>query len=435
MNKTRFGRLTIQLQDHPNKWLGAIALILLGYAFYNPALRFVPVDFDDLVLLSHVRNTTNPLSFFVQDWGFGNYGYRPLHSLSLWLGYQIFGVSSGPNQLINLLLHIAVILSLYVLLSKIQEDHTLAFIFSALPLVSLYTFSPPTWVSDRPTLLVAFFLMLMLNYLAQLKEGERPNMAILLILSALALMSKESGLLVPLIAAIVLVVRYGISKKEYASFFALGSLVLLYALLRFVLFGTSAAAYDEAGYLFGSRYYENAASLTTMERLFSMGENVIKNFLAIFLPVFDGQGKISLIGTLSNSTALVISTTALSLLALSRKLPPYQKIGLAIILLNALLHYQVFRYRTLYLAQIGFSIFLAASTQFTAAHTSKKFAALILSSLFVLWNIHIIGEDITYIYLAKLDAIQQLDFEATMLASSHRMDPQVIRQIIEKYRH
>ena len=115
-------KLPVFFQENKFQILGGIALILLGYALYNPALRFLPVDFDDLVLLSNVKRTTNPFSFFFQDWGFGNYGYRPLHAFSLWVGYQIFGVSSGPNQLINLILHIAVILLLYRFIIKTNGE-------------------------------------------------------------------------------------------------------------------------------------------------------------------------------------------------------------------------------------------------------------------------------------------------------------------------
>jgi hypothetical protein len=69
-------------------------------------------------------------------------------------------------------------------------------------------------------------------------------------------------------------------------------------------------------------------------RLAAYCENVIKNILAIFLPVFDGQGKLSLIGTKLNSLIVVGCTVLLWVLAAGRKLTKFQKIGLVIILLN-----------------------------------------------------------------------------------------------------
>ena len=208
-------KLSVFFRENKSQILGGLALTLLGYAFYNPALRFAPTDFDDLVLLSNIKNTNNPFSFFIQDWGFGNYGYRPLHSFSLWVGLQIFGVSSGPNQLFNLILHLVVILLLYRFTLKINKEPALAFIFSALSIVSLYTFSPPTWISDRPTLFVGIFLLLLLNFFISNESTEKISVLIPVGLSAFALMSKESGLIVPILAGLFLLTdKEGFKKNK-----------------------------------------------------------------------------------------------------------------------------------------------------------------------------------------------------------------------------
>lgn len=424
-------KLVNYLEERKSDILAVLALIFLGYAFYNPALRLVPVDFDDLVLLSHVKNTSNPLNFFIQDWGFGNYGYRPLHSLSLWIGYQVFGVSSGPNQLVNIILHILVVVLLYIFLTRLQPVRSLAFTFSALAMVSLYTFSPPTWISDRPTLFVGFFLLVNLIYLS---SEKKKSVLILLAISLLSLMSKESGLIVPALSIIMLFLQDGFSKKNWGMFAGLGGLVLVYLVFRLVIFGASAGTYDEAGYILGYRYYQNSAELAGFSRFLAPVENVIKNFIAVFLPVFDGQGKISLIGTLSNTAVLAFSTILLTVLAWKKKMGLYQKVGIALIILNALVHFQVFRYRTLYLAQVGWVIFLAASPGLVSASRRTVFA-LLVSAVLALWNIHIIGEDLTYMILDRVQIIQSPDFRESILASSNRIDPEVVSRIIEKYRH
>ncbi len=424
-------KMTKYLVSKKSDILAILGLVFLGYAFYNPALRLVPVDFDDLVLLSHVKNTTNPFNFFIQDWGFGNYGYRPLHSLSLWIGFQVFGVSSGPNQLINIILHILLIVLLYIFISRFQPNHFLAFSFSALAMVSLYTFSPPTWVSDRPTLFAGFFLLINLIYLS---SEKKKSFLILLALSIFALMSKESGVIVPLISIIFLFFREGFSKKNWGAFAGLGGLVLVYLVFRLIIFGSSAGTYDEAGYIFGYRYYENPTELSGFYRFLAPMENVIKNIIAVFLPVFDGQGKVSLIGTLANTVVLTLSAVLLTVLAWKKKMGLYQKVGIVLIILNALVHFQVFRYRTLYLAQVGWVIFLAASPVFQSI-SGKALAALAASAILVLWNIHIIGEDLTYMILDRMQTIQLPDFRESILASSNRIDPEVVSMIIEKYRH
>ncbi|MDP2966764.1 MAG: hypothetical protein Q8N39_12135 [Pelolinea sp.] len=47
----------------------------------------------------------------------------------------------------------------------------------------------------------------------------------------------------------------------------------------------------------------------------------------------------------------------------------------------------------------------------------------------------IIGENLTYQYLARLDLLRGPSFENEILASSSRIDADIVRRIITKYRH
>jgi len=53
----------------------------------------------------------------------------------------------------------------------------------------------------------------------------------------------------------------------------------------------------------------------------------------------------------------------------------------------------------------------------------------------MLWNIHIIGEDLTYQLLFRLNLLHQEGFEQYILQSSSRIDADVIKQIMSKYLH
>lgn len=427
--------------DKLDKWkehaFPYIVLAIIGYAFYNVSLRFVPIDFDDLVLLSSVKNVSNPFSFFLSDWGFGNYGYRPLHSLSLWLSYRIFGVSSGPAQLLNILLHILVILLLYALLSRLltQKYWSVAFILSCVGLVSLYTVSPPTWVSDRPTLFVSVFLLVLLNYFARLKENEQPKLWLICVLSILAVMSKESGLILPLISLYYVLFESHSKAGRTTSIVTLLLVIGIYGVFRFVLFGANAATYTESGYLFGKNYYENLGVLQGVDRLTAYVENVLKNILAIFLPVFDGQGKFSLIGTKLNSLIIIGCTLLLVVFSIRKKLTKFQKISLVIILLNGLIHFQLFRYRTLYIAELAFMIFIASSDALKTEKGTRRAMVFLLAALFVIWNMHMIGENLDFELTSRITQIGQSSFEEDILATSNRIDAGIVREIIAKYRH
>ena len=426
-----------KLAGLPEALLPYALILMLGYAFYNIALRFVPIDFDDLVLLSSVKNVNNPLAFFMGDWGFGNYGYRPLHSLSLWLGYQLVGVSSGPNQLLNILLHCAVIMLLFALLEKLlsRKHWALALALACLGLISLYTASAPTWISDRPTLLVSLFLMILLNYLARLKVDENPKAWVLGILSLLALLSKESGLILPLVSLYVLAFESKGKSGKMPAILLLLLLLAAYSIFRFVLFGQNAATYSEAGYLLGRTYYANLEELQGFERLAGYFENAFKNMLAVFLPVFDGQGQLALIGTRLNSLAVLGCTLLLFILSLGRKLTRFQKIALIIILLNGMLHFQLFRYRTLYIPQLAFLIFIASSDSLKGEKPARRLLVFLLAALFVLWNTHMLGENLNFELVERVQRLAQTTFEQDILATSNRIDTDIVREIIAKYRH
>jgi hypothetical protein len=47
----------------------------------------------------------------------------------------------------------------------------------------------------------------------------------------------------------------------------------------------------------------------------------------------------------------------------------------------------------------------------------------------------IIGENLTYQYLARLDILRSSSFESEILTSSSRIDTDIVRQVITKYRH
>lgn len=436
MNK-RLVLLLEKLDERKEQTFPYIALSFIGYAFYNVALRFVPVDFDDLVLLSSVKNVNNPLSFFLGDWGFGNYGYRPLHSLSLWLSYQVFGVSSGPGQLLNILMHILVILLLYALLSSLlsHKHWSVAFLLSCVGLISLYTVSPPTWVSDRPSLFVSIFLLAQLNYLARLRDDEEPKVWLLCLLSMLAVMSKESGLIVPLIGLYYLLFENRAKAGRKGAMTALLLVLLVYGIFRFLIFGANAATYTESGYLLGKNYYENLGVLNGFDRLGAYLENIVKNILAVFLPVFDGQGKFSLIGTKLNSLIVIGCTLLLFMFSIGKKITKFQKISLVIILLNGLVHVQLFRYRTLYIAELAFLVFIASSDALQGEGSSRRAVIFLLAALSVTWNMHMIGENLDFELTSRVAQISQASFKEDILAASNRIDAGIVQEIINKYRH
>ncbi len=248
---------------------GALFLLLLAVAVYQKALWFVPASGDDLRILSSVSQTRNPLSYFASDWGMQNTyrlsdgridtkrrAYRPLHSISIWLGYRMFGVSAYPNQLINLILHVLNCLLLLEVLYRLRLGVFVALLLVTMGLVSLYTASPAIWVSDRQTLAVALATLLLINHVIHTNGELRTSLNPWIVtgLTIVAVSFKESGLIIPLVAgAFIVLTSYTGSRWRHLAVCAL--LVTSYVGLRVLLFGSNAFAYASEGFVFGNHPY------------------------------------------------------------------------------------------------------------------------------------------------------------------------------------
>lgn len=333
-----------------------VLLVTAGVAAYGIALLMVPIGRDELILFSSVAHAPHPFGYFVGDWGLGNHGYRPLFSATLWLAFQLFGVWALPYQLLSLGLHIVVIALLFELISHVarHDGPALRLLLALVALVSPYTVSGASWIADRPTLMVALSLLLLIRHLYV--GGARPRPWILGGLSAIAVLSKESGLVVP-----ALVVVYGwVARRPPVT--SLGIAVIAsYAGLRVALFGAAAASYPESGALLGIWEYQNSSMLTTRQFVITLVEHPVKHLLATILPVFDNDGLLLTTGDRLRAQATFwMPTIALAAVAGWRP-SRAQKLALVVIILNAVVHFAVFRFRTLYLSHLAFVVYVAAS--------------------------------------------------------------------------
>jgi len=102
LSRLAFRTRALGTPDQNRSFLAACALLLvLSTALFHRALDFRPADAVDLRLFSVATHTSNPLKYLVGDWGeapyeTGHYGlYRPLHPISLWIVYKLFGARSA----------------------------------------------------------------------------------------------------------------------------------------------------------------------------------------------------------------------------------------------------------------------------------------------------------------------------------------------------
>ena len=356
-------------------WAGAFLLFLLTVGVYQKALWFVPASGDDLRILSSVSQTDKPLSYFVNDWGMKNTyrlangqvdtrrrSYRPLHSISIWLGYRMFGISAFPNQLLNLGLHFLNAALLLRILSRLGIDSFLVLLLTMLSLVSMYTASPAIWVSDRQTLVVALAALILLDHVVDANGRLKGSVNLWLVtgLTIIAVLFQESGLIIPLMAAAIVALGPN-ARSRWRSLVVCALLVVSYLGLRIWLFGSNAFAYASEGFVFGTKPYTLLSELPWQIGLWARCENVAKNFICVFFPIINPVGRVNTPKDLIADLFWWLPTLVLAVSVTRRPLAKLQWLALAVILLNALLHVQVFRYRVEYISELAFCLYIGAS--------------------------------------------------------------------------
>jgi hypothetical protein len=424
----------------------AIALLFaLALAMFHSALDFVPGTADDLELLNSVVHTTQPLKYFVGDFGMapyetGNYGqYRPLHPASLWIVYKVFGLRAFPNQLINFLLHFLNATLVLIVIWRVQKDPILGFMGASLFLVSVHTMSPAIWVSDRPNLQVGLALLLLFHHVVRVREtGGRLRTPYVFLLCLFALLSKESGLIVPVMAVVVSMRAAGRTLwQRLRSSTIWAALIVAYLVGRITMFGTNAFSYSTLGYLFGVWPYSLGSALPGHLRQLSMVDNVVKNMVEVFLPIFNEGGGF----TFKFDTARVAFGVGLGALAmvfllaqiLRKKLLPLQIDCLWAILFNAVIHNAIFRYRDLYVAQIAMCIFIACSP--LLEQPRRRAIALAAACLLLVVSVIRVDDYVQGNYLLRYNELNGHHLERVLKTfHGRRVDPELARQLVAKYR-
>ena len=414
-------------------------LMTLGLAMYARALWLPPTNADDLSYLSSVATIANPLYYFFQDHGHGNELYRPLTPLTLWVSYKLFGVWSLPNQVVNLALHLANVFLLYRIVEREQRNRSMALLVAAVFMISQYTWLAAAWTSDRPMVLTGMFLLLLVDHLSRQTEhpgatrGAALSISFVTVLSVLALMSKESGLVVPALGLFFALTMAKHARLTQAQRWSLAvttaSIVSLYVVFRILLFGSEAASYSQDGYLFlGLVRYQRVEDLPQLLQYVAYAENVIKNAIAPILPVFAEGGALLTWQSVLVHAPVIASTALLFGLAAKRDLSGLQWIALLIIVANALVHVALFRLRLHYLSHAAVCLFVAGSPIFKhiEGNGGRALAARALAVIVLVGAIVSTSHTLNVYLLTRYAALHALPTEG--------IDGYVLQQVLQKYR-
>jgi hypothetical protein len=202
---------------HSRQQLALLALIVLiiNIALYFGTLQhdFLKDDFRLIVENSRIKSfqafwqAIDGKFFAFPDFPYLHY-WRPLSLFSFYLDYQIWGLNPAGFHLTNIILNGLNALLVFFIFYEITRNW-----LYALPTSLFFSFHPchveaASWISGRTDLLAAFFLLSALMLFLLYQRHKRLYLYILTILFFLmALLSKENGVLFPLVAMAVIFAR------------------------------------------------------------------------------------------------------------------------------------------------------------------------------------------------------------------------------------
>lgn len=201
--------------QHSAKWRAVYPLIPTVLAMITSinTLRnqFASDDFEQILSNAFIRHFSNlPAAFTKSVWSFGASDiiftgdpyFRPIFSSLFTINFALFGTSPFGWHLVNVLIHAAVTLLVFVVLKEMTGRKLVAIVTAALFAVHPVHAEPVAWVTGIADPLMALFLLPAFYFYLRFRGNSRWYLlAGALGFYLLALLSKESAIALPLVIA------------------------------------------------------------------------------------------------------------------------------------------------------------------------------------------------------------------------------------------
>ncbi|HVF57475.1 MAG TPA: tetratricopeptide repeat protein [Pyrinomonadaceae bacterium] len=231
-----------------------VAVTVLVYA-NSLGGQFLFDDTKQIVGNPQLHSWSNVFSAFTSDvWSFQRGTvtndiplpyYRPLFTIYLTVGYQLFGLWEPGWHLLNLLVHVLATVAVYYLVRRLSGNVTVAAVAALLFGVHPAHVESVSWISGIPDPLAALFYAPALTaYVRYRQEGGRRWLACSVAAFALAILCKETAFALPLVVFVWELARAGaaskfVSRVKNAVLFLIpyAAIAGVYLALRFSVLG------------------------------------------------------------------------------------------------------------------------------------------------------------------------------------------------------
>ena len=212
----------------------AVLLLLLALALiYGRSGGFDYVDYDDMDYVVRTEQVRAGLSLDGVRWAFTAFhlsNWHPLTWISHMLDVSLFGLDPGPAHLVNVALHGANSLLVYLLALALLRNWRASLLVAYLFLAHPLHVESVGWIAERKDVLCAlFYLLAILAYLRYAAQPGAGRYALLVFIFVLALLSKPMAVTLPVVLLLLDFWPLGRLRGEAAPM--LGRRIPAYAVL------------------------------------------------------------------------------------------------------------------------------------------------------------------------------------------------------------
>lgn len=190
-----------------NQILLAALLGLATLLLFAPAARFDFLNYDDLKYVTRNPHVNTGLNVPNVLWAFSNLyeaNWDPITWISHMLDCQLFGLHAGWHHMVNVAIHVANSILLFVILQKATDATQRSLFVAALFAVHPLNVENVAWIAERKSLLSAFFsLLTVAAYGWYLQNPDWKRYLGVACAFAMALMAKPMAVSLPVVLLVL----------------------------------------------------------------------------------------------------------------------------------------------------------------------------------------------------------------------------------------